>query len=363
MTRHHLRQSRGGVAQGHRHQRLRRLPVARRRRHHRRHQVRRRRLGHPRRPAAAGGAVPAASTVSTRASARTGGRTCRPRPTAPILRRHVVLVFVDKLDMATARAVQYARTLTPDDLRAVHFAVDPDARRRAAHRLGGVPACPGSPSTSSTAPTGVSTAPRWHWWPTTWPTATPRSRPAAGPQVPGPVAPRPARPAPPTPSSGPCRSWPTPTSRPFRSTSVAASTGDPPSAAGHARGPAGPACAPTPDGPRPAADGDGDRRPGHGDRRPGRHDPDRASVRWRQRVTVEGRVTTLRIAPTPGGALLEVVIDRRHRRGSRSSSTAGGSIGGIGARQRTYGPRARSPTHRGRLALFNPVYTLLVPRR
>ena len=45
--------------------------------------------------------------------------------TAPILRRHVVLVFVDKLDMATARAIQYARTLTPDDLRAVHFAVDP----------------------------------------------------------------------------------------------------------------------------------------------------------------------------------------------------------------------------------------------
>ena len=44
--------------------------------------------------------------------------------TAPILRRHVVLVFVDRLDMATARAVQYARTLTPDDLRAVHIALD-----------------------------------------------------------------------------------------------------------------------------------------------------------------------------------------------------------------------------------------------
>jgi hypothetical protein len=44
--------------------------------------------------------------------------------TAPILRRHVVLVFVDRLDMATARAIQYARTLTPDELRAVHFAVD-----------------------------------------------------------------------------------------------------------------------------------------------------------------------------------------------------------------------------------------------
>ena len=43
---------------------------------------------------------------------------------APILRRHVVLVFVGSLDMASARALQYARTLMPDELRAVHFAVD-----------------------------------------------------------------------------------------------------------------------------------------------------------------------------------------------------------------------------------------------
>ncbi len=43
---------------------------------------------------------------------------------APILRRHVVVVMVDRLDMATARAIQYARTLTPDDLRAVHFNID-----------------------------------------------------------------------------------------------------------------------------------------------------------------------------------------------------------------------------------------------
>jgi amino acid transporter len=44
--------------------------------------------------------------------------------TAPILRRHVVLVFVDQLDAATARAIQYARSLTPDELRAVHFVID-----------------------------------------------------------------------------------------------------------------------------------------------------------------------------------------------------------------------------------------------
>ena len=43
---------------------------------------------------------------------------------APILRRHVVLVFIDRLDLAAARAIQYARTLMPDDLRAVHFALD-----------------------------------------------------------------------------------------------------------------------------------------------------------------------------------------------------------------------------------------------
>ena len=43
---------------------------------------------------------------------------------APILRRHVVLVFVDRLDLADARALQYARMLDPDELRAVHFVLD-----------------------------------------------------------------------------------------------------------------------------------------------------------------------------------------------------------------------------------------------
>jgi amino acid transporter len=47
---------------------------------------------------------------------------------APVLNRHVVVVLVDRLDMATARALQYARTLHPDELRAVHFSlVDTDA--------------------------------------------------------------------------------------------------------------------------------------------------------------------------------------------------------------------------------------------
>ena len=50
---------------------------------------------------------------------------------APVLRRHVVVVLVDRLDMATARALQYARMLAPDDLRAVHFDID----TKAAHEL------------------------------------------------------------------------------------------------------------------------------------------------------------------------------------------------------------------------------------
>ncbi|MBF6556750.1 MAG: amino acid permease [Acidimicrobiales bacterium] len=43
---------------------------------------------------------------------------------APVLNRHVVVVLVDRLDMATARALQYGRTLHPDELCAVHFTLD-----------------------------------------------------------------------------------------------------------------------------------------------------------------------------------------------------------------------------------------------
>jgi amino acid transporter len=43
---------------------------------------------------------------------------------APVLRRHVVLVLIDRIDMAAARAIQYGRTHTAAELRAVHFAVD-----------------------------------------------------------------------------------------------------------------------------------------------------------------------------------------------------------------------------------------------
>ncbi len=43
---------------------------------------------------------------------------------ATVLRRHALVVLVERMDLATARAIQYARTLTPDDLRAVHFNID-----------------------------------------------------------------------------------------------------------------------------------------------------------------------------------------------------------------------------------------------
>ncbi len=56
--------------------------------------------------------------------------------TAPILHRHVVLVLVDRLDLASARAIQYARTLTPDELRAVHFVIDDEAARHLAEEWG-----------------------------------------------------------------------------------------------------------------------------------------------------------------------------------------------------------------------------------
>ncbi len=44
---------------------------------------------------------------------------------AAILARHVVFVLIDEINLASARAIQYARTLVPDELRAVHFVVDP----------------------------------------------------------------------------------------------------------------------------------------------------------------------------------------------------------------------------------------------
>jgi amino acid transporter len=46
------------------------------------------------------------------------------------LPRHVAFVLVDGLDLATARAIQYAKTLSVDELRAVHFALDSTRAQR-----------------------------------------------------------------------------------------------------------------------------------------------------------------------------------------------------------------------------------------
>jgi amino acid transporter len=56
---------------------------------------------------------------------------------APMLRRHIVLVLVDTVDLATARAVQLARSLSVSgEIRAVHFVLDKEGANAMARRWG-----------------------------------------------------------------------------------------------------------------------------------------------------------------------------------------------------------------------------------
>jgi hypothetical protein len=48
----------------------------------------------------------------------------------PNYRRHVVLLFVNELDLAVVRALRYGQTLKATELRAVHFALDQQAAER-----------------------------------------------------------------------------------------------------------------------------------------------------------------------------------------------------------------------------------------
>ncbi|MGH9102836.1 MAG: APC family permease, partial [Acidimicrobiales bacterium] len=48
---------------------------------------------------------------------------------APLLRRHVAVILVDRMDLATASAIRYARSLVPDQLRVVHLRIDPRRAR------------------------------------------------------------------------------------------------------------------------------------------------------------------------------------------------------------------------------------------
>jgi len=64
-------------------------------------------------------------------------RTFAPRlDVEPNFRRHVVLVFVDSLDLATLRAVRYARGLRPSEIRAVHIVLDSARAETLADRWG-----------------------------------------------------------------------------------------------------------------------------------------------------------------------------------------------------------------------------------
>jgi hypothetical protein len=86
-----------------------------------------------------------------------------------------------------------------------------------------------------------------------------------------------------------------------------------------------------------------------------------AGVRWRERVTVAGTIATVRMDPSAGTWLLECVLED----GTGALSlvfTGRREIGGIelGTHLRAEGTVA---AHRGRLALFNPAYTLLIAPR
>jgi amino acid transporter len=288
----------------------------------------------------------------------------------PLLRRHVVLVFVDKLDAATVRAVQYARTLTPDDMRAVHFAVDPLfaeslTGRWAEAGMSRVPldvvACPdrrltraavelvardladGETEVSVLLPdrkfrgfwnrilhdrtaeaierdvsqlphANVTTVP-FHFGPHHQPTAAFRVTAGVGDVAGG--------------ADG-AGGVPTGAGTPV----VAAGTVTPPA------GP-GPSTAGAPVSPAPGV-------------------TPIAEVRWRQRVTIEGRVQTLRVKPSGNGSSVELILD--DGTGAMSVVFVGRKqVGGVevGSRLRAQGTAAE---HHGRLAILNPSYSLLVSR-
>ncbi len=266
---------------------------------------------------------------------------------AQILRRHVVLVFVDKLDMATARAIQYARTLTPDDLRAVHFAVDPDVAAELAAAWGhtglgritlDLVDCPDRrlPTAAlelvarelADGDTEVSVLlpdRKYHGlWHRVLHDQTAESIERAVSRL-----------AHANVTTVPFHFGPGGDQRGIRRKLVARPARR--DGTGGADGDEGPPSAPVTDqrGVTPLG-----------------------GARWRQRVTVQGRVTTLRAAPAGTGVMLEVVVT--DDTGAVSLVFNGRrSIAGLelGTTIRAEGILAR---YKGRLALYNPVYTLLV---
>ena len=94
---------------------------------------------------------------------------------APILRRHVVLVFVDRLDLATARALQYAADAQPGRAPGGAFCPGQRATRPSSRTSGVSSGSPAFLSTSSNVRTGVSRGPRWSSSPKWRPTGRPKS--------------------------------------------------------------------------------------------------------------------------------------------------------------------------------------------
>ena len=99
-------------------------------RDHRRHQVHPRRLGdHRAHPDRWSSSLFRLNKQYESEEAELEQRRRRARPRRRSSRRHVVIVLVDHLDMAAARAIQYARTLTPDELRGGALRPRPDPHR------------------------------------------------------------------------------------------------------------------------------------------------------------------------------------------------------------------------------------------
>ena len=268
---------------------------------------------------------------------------------APLLRRHVVLVFIDRLDLAAVRTIQYARTLFPDELRAVHFVLDqqvadelaeawaqygmtrialdladcPDRRlTRTAVEVVAGDLADGQTEVSVLLPdrkySGI-----WHR------ILHDQTADAIEREI----------------SRLPHANV---TTVPFHFTSRKAAGGTVEAIELLA------AEAPT------AVTGGGRARPPVADTTPAAGPNDLtpiAEVRWRQRVTIEGRIRTVRVQPLAGTSSLECVV--RDDTGTMSIVFLGRpKVGGIevGARLRAEGIAGE---HRGRLAILNPVYQLL----
>jgi amino acid transporter len=272
--------------------------------------------------------------------------------TARILRRHVVLVFVDRLDLAVARAIQYARTLTPDDLRAIHFALDPhhaetladEWARLSSSRIAldlvecsdrripraAIDAVATDLADGQTEVTVLLPDRKYKgFWHRILHDQTAESIEKALSDLPHANV----------------------TTVPFHFSSREAAKGT-----GETVEPAAVALAPgNGHAPTPAwlagrgADGSVPSRPDG--------TTPIASVAWRQRVHIEGRIRTLRVQPLAGTATLECVVE--DDTGAMSIVFLGRSkIAGIevGTRLRATGVAGQ---HRGRLAILNPIYQLL----